>query len=179
MGHEGDEPGEAPAKDHDKAQRDFRINRTEQLASRARRTEQALNRLEVVDKPWEGWDLRFTIGETLQGGAVVARLEGAVVQRGDFRLGPVDLEISRSNGSPSSAPTDRARRLSSGPCSAACRSSPAAAGRVRASPWASWASVGGRLSGRPASSMRSWRRQASILRGRAPCSPSSASVPTT
>jgi ATPase subunit of ABC transporter with duplicated ATPase domains len=80
-------------KDNDKAQRDFRINRTEQLASRARRTERALDALDVVDKPWEGWDLRFTIEQAPRAGAVVARLAGAVIQRGEFTLGPLDLEI--------------------------------------------------------------------------------------
>jgi ATPase subunit of ABC transporter with duplicated ATPase domains len=81
-------------KDNDKAQRDFRINRTEKLASRARRTEREAERLEVVEKPWEGWQLRFTIGEAHRAGEVVARLEEAVVDRGDFRLGPVNFELS-------------------------------------------------------------------------------------
>ncbi|MBV8462621.1 MAG: ABC-F family ATP-binding cassette domain-containing protein [Acidimicrobiales bacterium] len=80
-------------RDHDTAQRDFRINRTEQLASRARRTERALERLEVVDKPWEGWQLRFEIAEAPRAGSVVARLAGAVVERGSFGLGPLDLEV--------------------------------------------------------------------------------------
>jgi ATPase subunit of ABC transporter with duplicated ATPase domains len=80
-------------KDNDKAQRDFRIDRTEQLAARARRTEQALERLERVDKPWEGWNLRFAIREAPRAGAVVARLDQAVVARGSFRLGPLDIEI--------------------------------------------------------------------------------------
>jgi len=80
-------------RDHDKAQRDFRINRTEKLASRARQTERAIERLDPVDKPWQGWDLRFTIEQAPRAGAVVARLDGAVVERGDFRLGPVTLEI--------------------------------------------------------------------------------------
>jgi len=80
-------------RDNDKAQRDFRINRTEKLASRARRTERALERLDPVDKPWEGWDLRFTIDEAPRAGAVVARLVGAVIRRGEFHLGPIDLEI--------------------------------------------------------------------------------------
>jgi len=81
------------ARDNDKAQRDFRVNRTERLASRARRTERAAERLEVVDKPWEGWQLHFSINESDRAGDVVARLDGAVVDRGDFRLGPVDLQI--------------------------------------------------------------------------------------
>jgi ATPase subunit of ABC transporter with duplicated ATPase domains len=80
-------------RDNDKAQRDFRVNKTEKLASRARRTERAMEELETVEKPWEGWDLRFSIAQAPRSGAVVARLEDAVIQRGDFRAGPVDLEI--------------------------------------------------------------------------------------
>jgi ATPase subunit of ABC transporter with duplicated ATPase domains len=80
-------------RDHDKAQRDFRINRTEKLASRARQTERAVERLGEVEKPWEGWTLRFTIDQAPRAGAVVARLDGAVIARGDFRMGPIDLEI--------------------------------------------------------------------------------------
>jgi ATPase subunit of ABC transporter with duplicated ATPase domains len=80
-------------RDHDKAQRDFRINRTEQLASRARRTERAIERLAPMEKPWEGWDLRFTIDQAPRAGAVVARMDDVVIERGDFRLGPINLEI--------------------------------------------------------------------------------------
>ncbi|MBM3657916.1 MAG: ABC-F family ATP-binding cassette domain-containing protein [Actinobacteria bacterium] len=80
-------------KDNDRAGRGFRKEQTEQLASRARRSERALERLDVVDKPWEAWELRFTIAAAPRAGAVVARLDGAVVERGGFRLGPVTLEI--------------------------------------------------------------------------------------
>ena len=80
-------------RDHDKAQRDFRINRTEKLASKARQTERAMDNLDVVEKPFEGWDLRFTIEEAERAGAVVVRLTGAVIERGSFRMGPVDLEV--------------------------------------------------------------------------------------
>ena len=81
-------------RDNDKAQRDFRINRTEKLASKARQTERALAALDEVAKPWEGWDLRFSIEEAERAGAVVARLGSAVVTRGSFVLGPIDLEIA-------------------------------------------------------------------------------------
>jgi ATPase subunit of ABC transporter with duplicated ATPase domains len=81
-------------RDNDKAQRDFRINRTESLAGRARRTERALDALDVVEKPWEGWDLRFTISEAARSGEVVVRLEDAVIERGDFTLGPLTLDIA-------------------------------------------------------------------------------------
>ena len=47
-------------KDNDKAQRDFFLNRTEKQAAKVRITEKALDRLDVVDKPWEAgtfvWD---------------------------------------------------------------------------------------------------------------------------
>jgi ATPase subunit of ABC transporter with duplicated ATPase domains len=80
-------------RDNDKAQRDFRINRTEKLASKARQTDRALDSLEVVEKPFEGWDLRFTIEEAPRAGAVVVRLDEAVIERGSFSMGPLDLEI--------------------------------------------------------------------------------------
>ncbi|MGO9855879.1 MAG: ABC-F family ATP-binding cassette domain-containing protein [Acidimicrobiales bacterium] len=81
-------------RDGDKAQRDFRVNRTERLAARARRTERALDSLEVVEKPWEGWDLRFSISEAARSGDVVVRMEDAVIERGDFTLGPLTLDVA-------------------------------------------------------------------------------------
>ncbi len=81
-------------RDNDKAQRKFRIERTEALAGRARRTERALGALEAVEKPWEGWDLRFTINEAARSGDLVVRLEDAVVERGDFTLGPFTLDVA-------------------------------------------------------------------------------------
>src|SRR5262245_22827532 len=80
--------------DNDKAQRDFRINASERQASKVRATEQALARLDVVEKPWEGWDLRFRVAAAPRSGEQVLRLSGACVERGAFRLGPVDLEIT-------------------------------------------------------------------------------------
>ena len=81
-------------KDNDKAQRDFRKNNTEKMASKVKISEKAIERLEVVEKPWEPWELRLSLGsDTARSGDVVARLEGAVVERGTFRLGPVDVEI--------------------------------------------------------------------------------------
>ena len=87
-------PGRRSARDNDKAQRDFRVNRTEALAGRARRTERALDTLDVVEKPWEAWDLRFSISEAARSGDVVVRLEDAVMVRGAFTLGPLTLDIA-------------------------------------------------------------------------------------
>jgi ATPase subunit of ABC transporter with duplicated ATPase domains len=81
-------------RDNDKAQRGFFVNRTEKQAAKVRITEKALERLAAVEKPWEGWDLRFSVASAQRSGDVVARIAGAVVERGAFRLGPVDLRIS-------------------------------------------------------------------------------------
>jgi ATPase subunit of ABC transporter with duplicated ATPase domains len=66
---------------------------SEKVAHKAKATERAMQRLEVVDKPWQGWELRFEIGMAQRSGDVVVALSGAVVERGAFRLGPVDLEV--------------------------------------------------------------------------------------
>ena len=80
--------------DNDKALRKAKAETTEQLAARASRSERAIERLEVVDKPWEGWQLRFAIAAAPRSGTRVASLVGAVVERGAFRLGPVSLDVA-------------------------------------------------------------------------------------
>jgi len=83
-------------RDPDKAQRDFFVNRTEKQAAKVRATEKRLAQLEGVEKPWEGWQLHVTFAPKARSGEVVARMEGAVIERGQpggFRLGPLDLEI--------------------------------------------------------------------------------------
>jgi ATPase subunit of ABC transporter with duplicated ATPase domains len=79
--------------DHDKAQKGFRINRTEKQAAKVRITEKALERLDVAEKPWEGWDLHLELAPSSRSGDVVARLVDVVVERGTFRLGPLSLEV--------------------------------------------------------------------------------------
>ena len=83
--------------DGDKHVKRWRVASAEARAGDARRTERALARLTAVEKPWEGWDLRLRIAEASRSGQVVARLDGAVVERGAFRLGPVDLEVDRGD----------------------------------------------------------------------------------
>jgi ATPase subunit of ABC transporter with duplicated ATPase domains len=50
-------------------------------------------RLERVEKPYEPWQLRLSLAARERSGDVVLRLEDAVVERGSFRLGPLDLEL--------------------------------------------------------------------------------------
>ncbi|MBP7149370.1 MAG: ABC-F family ATP-binding cassette domain-containing protein [Acidobacteria bacterium] len=79
--------------DKDKFVRAFRVNQTEQLAAKAARTERALERLEVVEKPREPWRLQLSFGEAVRGGDVVVRLSDAVARNGPFQLGPLTLTI--------------------------------------------------------------------------------------
>jgi len=79
----------------DKHIRQFKRNSSEHVAAKAKITDKALERLEAnaIDKPWQSWDLRMEIAAAPRGGAVVARLSAAIVTRGTFTLGPIDLEI--------------------------------------------------------------------------------------
>jgi ATPase subunit of ABC transporter with duplicated ATPase domains len=77
----------------DRSIRSFRKNQTEQLAGKAAQTQRAIDRLEVVDKPREAWQLRLDVPHAGRSGDVVARLTGVEVERHGFRLGPTDLLI--------------------------------------------------------------------------------------
>jgi len=70
---------------------------THALMSKVRQAERALERVEQVEKPFEPWELHLELGPSRRGGDLVVRLEGAVVERGGFRLGPIDLELSRGD----------------------------------------------------------------------------------
>ena len=65
----------------------------EKQAAKAKQTERRIERLEVVEEPRKEWELRMTIAAAPRAGAVVATLRGAVVRRGDFVLGPLDLQV--------------------------------------------------------------------------------------
>jgi ATPase subunit of ABC transporter with duplicated ATPase domains len=77
----------------DKNIRAFRLDQTEQLAGKAAQTRRAIDRLEQVDKPREPWQLRLDIPQAERSGTIVSRLSGATVDRGVFRLGPIDLTV--------------------------------------------------------------------------------------
>ncbi|MBB4916360.1 ABC-F family ATP-binding cassette domain-containing protein [Streptosporangium saharense] len=81
------------AQDNDKIGRNFRTEATEKQAAKARQTERMIERLDEVEEPRKEWELRMQIAVAPRAGAVVATLRGAVVRRGPFTLGPVDLQI--------------------------------------------------------------------------------------
>ena len=66
---------------------------SEKQAAKAKQTDRRIERLEVVEEPRKEWELRMEIAAAPRAGAVVATLRGAVVRRGDFRLGPLDLQV--------------------------------------------------------------------------------------
>ena len=59
----------------------------------AKRFEKKLAQVEQVDKPWTAWRLQLALAPTRRAGDVVARLERAVIERGGFKLGPIDLDL--------------------------------------------------------------------------------------
>jgi len=70
------------------------VARSEKQAAKVSQSERALERLEVVEEPRKEWELRMTIATAPRSGSVVATLDGAVVRRGTFTLGPVTTQVS-------------------------------------------------------------------------------------
>jgi ATPase subunit of ABC transporter with duplicated ATPase domains len=70
---------------------------TKALKSNVRQAERALERVEKVEKPFEPWELHLELEPARRGGDLVVQLERAVVERGRFRLGPIDLEVRRGD----------------------------------------------------------------------------------
>lgn len=81
------------APDNDKIGRKARVEATEKQAAKAKQTQRLIERMEVVEEPRKEWELRMEIAAAPRAGAVVATLRGAGLRRGDFRFGPVDLQI--------------------------------------------------------------------------------------
>ncbi|QIX49333.1 MULTISPECIES: ABC-F family ATP-binding cassette domain-containing protein [Rhodococcus] len=81
------------SKDNDKLGKKFRAEATEKQAAKARQTQRRIERLDVVEEPRKEWELRMSIAAAPRSGAVVATLNGARVDRGDFVLGPVTTQV--------------------------------------------------------------------------------------
>jgi ATPase subunit of ABC transporter with duplicated ATPase domains len=81
------------SKDGDKHIRAAQRASSEKQAAKAKQTQRRIERLEVVEEPRKEWELRMEIAAAPRAGSVVAVLRGAVVRRGGFQLGPVDLQV--------------------------------------------------------------------------------------
>lgn len=84
----------ARRKEPDKNIRHARSQGAQQLGAKAAAAMREADRLEVVEEPRKEWELRLRFGAARRSGDVVATLAGAVVERGSFRLGPVDLQLA-------------------------------------------------------------------------------------
>jgi ATPase subunit of ABC transporter with duplicated ATPase domains len=78
----------------DKSIRHHKGERSEKQAAKVRATERAIERLDAVDKPWRRWELQLRFGGGERSGDVTVRLDGGVMRRGSFVLGPLDLELA-------------------------------------------------------------------------------------
>ncbi|MEU2421215.1 ABC-F family ATP-binding cassette domain-containing protein [Streptomyces sp. NPDC007851] len=83
--------------DNDKIGRRNRAESAEKQAGKARQTERRIERLSVVEEPRKEWALQMEITVAASAGVSVATLRQAVVRRGDFRLGPVDVQVDRGD----------------------------------------------------------------------------------
>jgi ATPase subunit of ABC transporter with duplicated ATPase domains len=83
------------APDNDKNAKGARIEGATSAAGKVRTLENRLERLEGegVVEPRKEWELRLTLPMAPRSGSVVATLRQAVVRRGAFTLGPVDLDL--------------------------------------------------------------------------------------
>ncbi len=87
----------AQGSEGDKHIREKKRARADRQAAKGARLERAADRLAVVEQPRKEWQLRYAITEGPPSAEVVATLSEAVVERQDFRLGPVSLTVSRGD----------------------------------------------------------------------------------
>ena len=80
--------------DNDRAANGARIEAATHAASRVKTIESQIGRLDQVEEPRKEWQLQMSIAAAPRSGDVVAVLQQAVVRRGDFTLGPIDLQVA-------------------------------------------------------------------------------------
>src|SRR5690606_28971313 len=80
--------------DNDKIRRRAQSESSEKQAQKVQQMESRIARLEEVEEPRKEWVLQFDVAAAPRGSSVAATLDGAVVRRGDFTLGPVSLQVS-------------------------------------------------------------------------------------
>ncbi len=81
-------------RDNDKFQREWASMRADGMANRARKLADRVERAEVPEKPFEARALQLVLTAAEQRGGPVLALDGAVVRRGGWTLGPVSLALA-------------------------------------------------------------------------------------
>jgi ATPase subunit of ABC transporter with duplicated ATPase domains len=67
---------------------------THALQTKVRQAERLLERNELPDRPYDAWELELAFREGARPSDLVLRLSDAVIERGSFRLGPLDLDLA-------------------------------------------------------------------------------------
>jgi ATPase subunit of ABC transporter with duplicated ATPase domains len=80
--------------DNDRAAKGARVEAATHAAGRVKTIESQIGRLNEVDEPRKEWQLQLSIAAAPRSGGIVASLSEAVVDRGGFVLGPVDLQVA-------------------------------------------------------------------------------------
>lgn len=79
--------------DNDKIRRKAATESSEKQAQKVRQMESRIARLDEVEEPRKEWVLQFDIAAAPRSSGVVATLNEATRQLGDFRLGPVSVQV--------------------------------------------------------------------------------------
>ncbi len=79
--------------DNDKIRRRAQTESSEKQGQKVRQMESRIARLDEVEEPRKEWQLQFSIGTAPRSSAVVATLNEAAVQLGDFTFGPVSVQV--------------------------------------------------------------------------------------
>jgi ATPase subunit of ABC transporter with duplicated ATPase domains len=66
---------------------------THALSTKVRQAERLLGRNELPEKPFEPWELRLSFGNAARPSDRLLTLQGAFAERGEFRLGPIDVDL--------------------------------------------------------------------------------------
>jgi ATPase subunit of ABC transporter with duplicated ATPase domains len=82
------------APDSDKHRKQAQVSRSEKLAGKVKATERMIERLDEVAEPRKEWELHLEIAAAPRSGSVAAVAREAVAERGDFRFGPVSLQVN-------------------------------------------------------------------------------------
>lgn len=83
----------ARAHDNDKHSREWVRMRAEEMAGRARKMGGRARRIEIPDSPWEDPAMRLHLTGAERRRMWIVALEGVVLRRGEWALGPLDLAI--------------------------------------------------------------------------------------
>ncbi|HMJ37649.1 MAG TPA: ATP-binding cassette domain-containing protein [Baekduia sp.] len=83
--------------DGDKHTKEWVRSRAQGMQRRAGRVETRLERIEIPDRPWEDAPLKLALTAAQRGGAHVVALEGAVLRRGTWSLGPLNLSVAHGD----------------------------------------------------------------------------------